>query len=334
MSIVQQNAGKGKKKLKIDPEFRDKIPPLTPEEFEQLKENILRDGEVYEPIITWNDTIIDGHHRWRIICENWELLQDKYTVRAMEFPDKWAAIEWVCKKQLGRRNLTDEERTVLIGKMYQARKKSNGGQGGNRYTVLQVGQNDPPVDKPRSTAEAIAKEVGVAEPTVKRAERFAKGMDKLQAVSPEAAKKVLKGNSGVAKKEIMAAREMDNEQVEKLAADIISGAVKERKPPATPPAKAEPTLSVKESYPLPEPNNSVTTESIISEMLDADHIPADTLEWLLEEIAAGGREYVSVLKSTLKERSALLTAENKPVVADAIAKIIEAIRDVERLVRA
>ena len=66
-------------KLKIDPEFRDKIPALTEAEFEQLKENILSDGEVYEPIVTWNDTIVDGHNRWRIICENWEMLKDKFS---------------------------------------------------------------------------------------------------------------------------------------------------------------------------------------------------------------------------------------------------------------
>lgn len=33
----------------VNPEFRDKIPPLTLEEYEQLRENILEDGEVYEP---------------------------------------------------------------------------------------------------------------------------------------------------------------------------------------------------------------------------------------------------------------------------------------------
>lgn len=43
--------------LKIDPEFRDKIPPLTDAEFEQLKENILSDGEVYEPKVNKNDAI-------------------------------------------------------------------------------------------------------------------------------------------------------------------------------------------------------------------------------------------------------------------------------------
>ena len=38
--------------LKIDPEFVDKIPPLTAEEFQQLENNILADGLVINPIIT------------------------------------------------------------------------------------------------------------------------------------------------------------------------------------------------------------------------------------------------------------------------------------------
>ena len=124
--------------LQIDPEFRDKIPPLTEAEFQQLRENILADGEVYEPIITWNDTIVDGHNRWRVICENWDLLKDHYRVKAMTFTDKWDALDWMCKKQLGRRNLTDEQRTVLIGKMYEARKKSVGGTGANQHTKEQM----------------------------------------------------------------------------------------------------------------------------------------------------------------------------------------------------
>ena len=34
-------------KLIIDPEFRDKIPPLTEDEFSLLEENILSDGAVF-----------------------------------------------------------------------------------------------------------------------------------------------------------------------------------------------------------------------------------------------------------------------------------------------
>ena len=40
--------------LRVDPELEQMIFPLTKEEFEQLEENIISDGEVYEPIIVWN----------------------------------------------------------------------------------------------------------------------------------------------------------------------------------------------------------------------------------------------------------------------------------------
>jgi hypothetical protein len=59
--------------LKIDSEFRDKIPPLTEAEFSQLEENIISDGEVYEPIVAWNGTIVDGHNRYSIVQKHPEI---------------------------------------------------------------------------------------------------------------------------------------------------------------------------------------------------------------------------------------------------------------------
>ena len=56
--------------LKIDPEFEDKIPLLTAEEFQQLESNILADGLVISPIITWNGVIVDGHNRYRIVSKH------------------------------------------------------------------------------------------------------------------------------------------------------------------------------------------------------------------------------------------------------------------------
>ena len=43
--------------LQIDPEFQSKIPPLTEEEYELLEENILRDGEILNPLIVWKGYI-------------------------------------------------------------------------------------------------------------------------------------------------------------------------------------------------------------------------------------------------------------------------------------
>jgi ParB-like chromosome segregation protein Spo0J len=53
--------------LKIDPELKDLIPPLTDGEYASLKESILKDG-CREPLTIWkgHDIILDGHNRYQI----------------------------------------------------------------------------------------------------------------------------------------------------------------------------------------------------------------------------------------------------------------------------
>ena len=201
--------------LKIDPEFRDKIPPLTDAEFEQLRENILQDGEVYEPIAVWNGTIVDGHNRWRIIQEHPGL---PYRLKQMHFDDKWAAFEWMYKKQLGRRNLTEAQRTVLIGKMSEARKMHDGEQitRGDGGRFVRRDKNCPDGEAGR-TAEKIAEELGIAPGTVKNAVLFTKGVEALREISPEAADKVMAGNSGATKTTIQRFTKIDTERQKAIA---------------------------------------------------------------------------------------------------------------------
>lgn len=85
-----------------------------------------------------------------------------------------------------------------------------------------MGQNEPTGDSPRSTAEAIAREIGVSESTVKRAEKFSKGIDALEEVSKEAADKVLRGGSGVTKATIMELPRMEPEKKDEVVKAIIS----------------------------------------------------------------------------------------------------------------
>lgn len=214
--------------LRIDPEFRDKIPPLTEAEYEQLRENILADGEVYEPIVVWNGTIVDGHNRYKIVQENPDI---PFRVKEMSFADKWAAFDWMYKKQLGRRNLTDEQRTMLIGKMYEARKQSQGGQ------IPGSAQNGRTI----RTDEEIAEELGIGHNTVRRAGQFAKGVEAIREKSPEAAEKILKGASGVTKKVIQKVPKMEPAQVKELALAIEKGpeATKKAVQDLEPPVKME-----------------------------------------------------------------------------------------------
>ena len=140
-NVVDPREGiKDKPNLEVDPEFESQILPLTEEEFRQLEENILADGVVLQSIIVWKGVIIDGHNRWRIIKKHPFL---EYTVYEMSFPDRYAAIIWICKNQLGRRNLTPAQKKYLVGKQYSAEKSIELFHG-NQYTHGKSGgyQND------------------------------------------------------------------------------------------------------------------------------------------------------------------------------------------------
>ena len=57
---------KNKFEFIIDSEFQSQIPALTDEEFQQLEENILSEGEVLSPLIVWGNILVDGHTQGHI----------------------------------------------------------------------------------------------------------------------------------------------------------------------------------------------------------------------------------------------------------------------------
>lgn len=114
--------------LKIDPEFQSKIPPLQFEEEQQLEQNIIAEGRLLNPIITWNGYILDGHTRYRILKKRGFI---KFEVEEIQLANKYEALAWICKNQLGRRNLSPERKKFLLGKEYESTKLAVGGQPGN-----------------------------------------------------------------------------------------------------------------------------------------------------------------------------------------------------------
>jgi len=99
----------------IDPEFEALIPPLSDEEFSQLEQNILDAGECYDPLITWNKVLLDGHNRWKIIQKHPDEIS--YECSEMIFFSRNEAMVWMIRNQLGRRNLTAFARTELSLKL-------------------------------------------------------------------------------------------------------------------------------------------------------------------------------------------------------------------------
>lgn len=180
------------RQLNIDPEFRDKIPPLSAEEFSKLEENIVADGEVREPLVVWHNTIIDGHHRYKIVQKHPEI---PFKVKQMDFPDKWAAIVWMCRNQLGRRNITDEQKTALIGEAYKAQKMTHGGNTQREHDEFGKFTTSHQNGDLRSTKtkDVIATQFGVGGSTVERAEQFVDGLNEAEKFSPGIKEAVLSG---------------------------------------------------------------------------------------------------------------------------------------------
>ena len=103
----------------------------------------------------------------------------------------------MCRNQLGRRNITDEQKTALIGEAYKAQKMSVGAPAGNENAKKQCGQNGAIVsenDKPNRTRNIIAKQFGVGTKTVELSEHFVDGLNEAEKVSPGFKESILSGS--------------------------------------------------------------------------------------------------------------------------------------------
>ena len=238
--------------LKIDPEFQGKIPPLTFEELNQLEANILRDGRIINPIIVWEGLIVDGHNRFTIAKKHPEI---PFTVHEKEFSSRYEAIIWICKNQLGRRNLTPEQKKYLIGKQYEAEKSSHGetrkeshDENGRFHRSYQI-DNSGDVKK---TCDRIAAENNMSGISVIRAESFAKGVDAAEEAVPGTRQKVLSGEVKPTAAEIASVARAPPDERPALVAAICKA--KEPKPPKPPAQKQKAPPAV--AAPLPDASTS------------------------------------------------------------------------------
>ena len=178
--------------LKIDPEFQSQIPPLTDDEFKQLEENILKEGKLLSPLIVWNNTLVDGHNRYAILQKHPEIY---FSTMPLRFENREEAIAWICRNQLGRRNLSPEQKRYLLGKQYEAEKKAAKIFRGNQYTLAKKsgGAHDDNHHSGKKTCDRIAEENGVSRASVLRASHYTRGIDIADNLSPDIKQKVFSG---------------------------------------------------------------------------------------------------------------------------------------------
>ena len=245
--------------LKIDPEFQSKIPPLQFEEEQQLEQNIIAEGRLLNPIITWNGYILDGHTRYRILKKHGFI---KFEVKEIQLANKYEALAWICKNQLGRRNLSPERKKFLLGKEYESTKLAVGAPLGSKHGIRKCGQNDHIFTDSR-TCQRIASEHGVGEKTVRRAEKYSQGIDAAEEAVPGAQEEILTGRikatdaqiaalPAIPKEERPAILDELRKEKGKRKENLLSRLKPERPPPkSAPPKPPEPPQNEEPAAPEP-----------------------------------------------------------------------------------
>lgn len=185
------------KELTIDPEFSALGRRLTCEEDNYLYASLCADG-CRDAIVTWanhDDIILDGHNRYRL-CREHDI---PFKVKAISLPDRESCIDWIAKTALGRRNLTDEEKSYLRGKRHESVKKEIGAPSGNKNARKQKVQNEPI----ESTAKQLAAEFNVSPSTIKRDSQYAKAVDTIaENVGVDVKSTILSGESRLTKSKV------------------------------------------------------------------------------------------------------------------------------------
>ena len=284
--------------LTIDPEFANKIPPLREEELEQLEENILADGVVINPLIVWDGVIVDGHNRYRILQKHPEI---QFTTYEKKFPDRYAAIAWICKNQLGRRNLTPQQFKYLIGLQYEAEKCSSN-YNGNRFTSLDKSrcvQNEHTY-RPERTAERIARENNLSGSYVRRAEHFAKGVDAAEKVAPGIKQEILTGNIKPTEKAVAAIAKAPPEERPALVQQLRQAKETEKQEEKPKPRRsaAETLQAIRDiSANMLQSNGEIDADDICAELEDA----LDTMIFRWDTCLENYREHRSACRDGIQQ---------------------------------
>ena len=122
------------------------FPPMTPEEYADLKADIDLNGLI-EPIWTYKGSIIDGRHRYRACCE----LDKPFTTR--EWDGKGSLDAFVFSLNLNKRSLETSQRAALSVRFMEREKiaaKKRMSEGGKHKGEAPV----PPAEKGKSRDKA------------------------------------------------------------------------------------------------------------------------------------------------------------------------------------
>jgi len=154
------------KELEIDERFERACPKLTSEEFQKLEELILKDRVIYNPILIWDNVIIDGHSRYDIAKRN----KIEFETKEISFESAEDAIAWIKENAISQRNLNDYQQSKLVLELegyYKAKAKDKEQQRKTTKVILPKSELAP-----INVRDELAKKAGVSGRTIDKVKKI------------------------------------------------------------------------------------------------------------------------------------------------------------------
>ena len=203
-------------KIIIDEEFRLLLPTLDKTTYESLEANILAHG-VRDPLVVWNDILIDGYNRYKI-CTEHDL---PFNVVSMEFNSRDEVQNWIIENQISRRNLTSMELSHFRGLYFNAEKRIRSLN--NQYPGKFSHPQSEGVTSSSLTAKEVGKKFNVSKATIERDANIADALKSIEEISPEAKQKILSGEVPVYRIKLQRLSKAPKEEIEEIVEQINSG---------------------------------------------------------------------------------------------------------------
>lgn len=216
-------------RLEVDAEFKRLIRPLRKEEYRILENSIRKDG-CRDPIIVWNNTIIDGHNRY-LLCHRYNI---PFAIEEKFFMSREDVIVWIAANQLRRKNISEEARKYLIGKMFEAEKIiGRRKQAADEIIIGEDVSDEVPYDEPslqkrprisvkNPTAERIGLQYHISHGTVEKYGAYSRAMDSLEVREPNIVRGILSGIYKVSHDNVIALSRMEDDELHKYSRKLRS----------------------------------------------------------------------------------------------------------------
>ncbi len=206
-----------------DLEFTGLIQDRDEKYLEELEENIFDHG-CLEPVCVWDNTIIDGHLRYRI-CLKWDI---SFNIRRIRFESRDKAVSFICNEQLKRTDLTVEYRRYLIGRLFRADVNTAFEEFVKNHPDVGLnedGQVSQKYVRKTDIADDIGRRYNFGSSTVTKYGIYARAMDDLRQKSPEIVQTILNGKLRVSHENMIELSRLRIDEINGLKRLLDSGSI-------------------------------------------------------------------------------------------------------------